>query len=81
MLSNEQARTDVTPWRCLNVGVLFDLPVDAACTVIGFLVSTMGELFFFLPFHSSAQIAPILHMKAPGKQLTHSLSLHSIVAR
>jgi hypothetical protein len=34
---DEQAHTDATPWRCLNVGILFDLPVDAACKVIGIL--------------------------------------------
>jgi hypothetical protein len=36
---SEQARTDATPWRCLNMGILFDLPVDAACKVTGFFGS------------------------------------------
>ena len=59
---NEQARTDATPWRCLNMGILFDLLVDAACKVTGFFwVPTMGELLF----HSLlARMAPILLMKA-----------------
>jgi hypothetical protein len=53
---NEQARTDATPWRCLNMGILFDLLVDAACKVAGFLLSHNRENCFF---HSlSAQVAP-----------------------
>jgi len=43
---SEQARTDLTPWRCLNMGILFDLPVDAACKVTGFFGSHNGENCF-----------------------------------
>ena len=47
---NEQAHTDATPWRCLSVGILFDLPVDAACKVIGILGFYNGRTVFFTLF-------------------------------
>jgi hypothetical protein len=41
----EQARTDATSWRCLHMGILFDLLVDAACKVAGVLVPSFSTLF------------------------------------
>ena len=70
---DEQAHTDATPWRCLNVGILFDLPVDAACKGCRILGFPQWENCFSTLFGTGSP-----NIVYEG---TKSLSGHSTVAR